>query len=64
MSGMFAQELFEGAASQQLKRLLKLVHAEQKQSKTGRQAPDVNVSVQSSPSISGRILPELCCARR
>jgi hypothetical protein len=40
------------------------MHAKKKQAKTGSQAPDVEFTVQSSISVSARILPELFSSRR
>jgi hypothetical protein len=43
---VFAQELLEGPAREQLQRFLELVHAKQEESETGREAPDVKFAVQ------------------
>ena len=44
---MLAQEFLEWPASQQLERLLELVHAEEEQAETGRQAPNVDIRIQA-----------------
>ena len=44
---MVTQEFLEWSAGQQLERLLELVHAEEEQSETGRQAPNVDFRIQA-----------------